>query len=305
MPPMIAVCCLTRQRPVMLTALLKSFVALNKPLNARTLFVVVENDTGPHSKAIVESELRGENFIYALEPVTGISRARNLAVEKALAAGAAAVLFVDDDEVVDADWLQHLVAAWQADRGDILGGPVRVKFTPGPKTAICRFVEKGLTQRFDRRAARKARMRVNVPVCTNNCLIDSAVFATSGLRFDVALLSGEDRELFRQALARGYRASWVPAAIVHETWPAERVNFSYFFLRAREQIKASAGPKSRTMNIIASIGLGTFALLQFLCVPITGAGGALQAVRNMGTATGYLQKALGVPARPYGDITGN
>jgi len=305
MHPIVAVCCLTRQRPLMLTALLKSFAALNKPLSVRTLFVVVENDTQAHAKAIVESELRDENFIYALEPVTGIARARNVAVEKALLAGAVAVLFVDDDEVVDADWLQHLVVAWQSARGDILGGPVRVKFEPGPKTAMCRFVERGLTQRFDRRAARKARKRVNVAVCTNNCLIDSAVFAVSGLRFDVAFLSGEDSELFRQAKARGYRVSWVPEAVVHETWPAERVNLSYFFFRAREQIKASAGPKSRPVNIIASIGLGTFALLQFLCVPFTGAMGTLQAVRNMGTATGYLQRAFGFPARPYGDITGN
>jgi GT2 family glycosyltransferase len=179
----------------------------------------------------VESELAGENFIYALEPLTGIARARNMAVEQALSAGAAAVLFADDDEAVDADWLRHLVAAWQAGRGDILGGPVRVKFEPGPKTDKCRFLERGLTQRFDRRAARKARQRVNVPVCTNNCLIDSAVFTASSLRFDTTFLSGEDRELFRQATARGYRAGWVPEAIVHETWPAERVNFSYFFFR--------------------------------------------------------------------------
>lgn len=289
----------------MLVALLKSFAALNKPAGVRTVFVIVENDKQTHSKSIVERELADENFIYALEPLTGIARARNRAVEQALAAGAAAVLFVDDDEVVDANWLQHLVAAWQAGHGDLLGGPVRVQFEPGPKSAMRRFVERGLTQRFDRRAARKARAPANGSLCTNNCLIDSAVFTTSGLRFDVNFISGEDRELFRQATARGYRAHWVAQAVVHETWPAERVSFGYSFVRAREQTKAATWPKSRPFNVIASIGHGTLALLQFLCVPLTGASGTLQAVRNMGTATGYLQKAWGVPPRPYGEITGN
>jgi hypothetical protein len=68
MHPIVAVCCLTRQRPVMLTALLKSFVALNKPQSVRTLFVVVENDTAPIRKPSWKANWRARISSMRLNP---------------------------------------------------------------------------------------------------------------------------------------------------------------------------------------------------------------------------------------------
>lgn len=68
------------------------------------------------------------------EPQSGLSIARNHALEHARSLGARAVAYVDDDAVIDERWWPALVARWAAAGEDVgvIGGPIRPRWTVAP-----------------------------------------------------------------------------------------------------------------------------------------------------------------------------
>lgn len=307
---LLAVCCATRARPVMLEALLGSFARLEMPPGAEVVFVVVENDSAPSCEPIVERALNGCRFVYAVEPVAGIARARNRAVAVALAEKADAILFVDDDETVDRHWLVRLHAAWDQGKGLLLGGPVRIAYDRAPANLWQRLMQQGLRQRFEKRErnrARKALMGQPVLISTNNCLVDASLYQKLKLSYDTELHSGSDLQFHRHALDAGVAWCWVPDAIVHETWPQSRVSLGYSYFRAREQAKTrfGAGKQAALRALAESAALLLMAPVQLVFLPVTGPSGAFQLARNLGGAAGRLQALLGVAPKLYSDPTGH
>ena len=101
-------------RPMMLRALLQSWLRLEFPAGVTPLFIVVENDTANLNEASVDDFracLRAGETLYRLESEIGIPNARNAAVAAALSRDAVFICFVDDDETVAPDWFIQRASA--------------------------------------------------------------------------------------------------------------------------------------------------------------------------------------------------
>ncbi len=100
-PPISVIIC-TRDRPASLPATLESVLALDY---GDYEVVVVDNaPTGDGTRALVQ-ELDDRRLRYVVEPVPGLSRARNRGVA---AAANEIVAFTDDDVIVDGRWLRAI-----------------------------------------------------------------------------------------------------------------------------------------------------------------------------------------------------
>lgn len=211
----VALC--TAKRPTMLNEALASLVALSVPEGGTLSIVVVENDTVPNSREVVERIGRTTSvpLRYFLEPKIGIPFARNRSLEGALGENADWIAMVDDDEVVDPDWLTIMYGACKAYDADVATGSVRQipEVTPPswwkPTSSLGKPTG---TLRHD--------------AYTNNVMFHSRLIAANGfaLRFDEGLTFGaDDVDFFRRAHDKGARIVTVAESIVVEKVPASRL----------------------------------------------------------------------------------
>jgi succinoglycan biosynthesis protein ExoM len=105
----ISICICTRKRQKGLTRLLSSLENLEIPANSSVKILVVENDLKNYSEDIVREWIAKSKFElrYYLECQQGLVFARNRSVKEA--EGSDFCCFVDDDQVVAADWLIELI----------------------------------------------------------------------------------------------------------------------------------------------------------------------------------------------------
>ncbi len=118
----IAVCISTRKRPDGLRGLLKSINEILLPADVFLYLVVVENDLDQYSAGIVNEFSKESRYpvSYHLEPNPGISFARNRSVKEA--GNCDFCCFVDDDQVVDANWLNELLKCQREFNSDGVSG---------------------------------------------------------------------------------------------------------------------------------------------------------------------------------------
>jgi len=229
------VCICTFRRPTGLRRLLSGLCAqtfADVPAPAITV-IVADNEGSPDNRRICD-EFRQAQFhalIYVHEPCRGISHARNACLDQ-LPAGTDFVAMIDDDEVPDSDWLNHLLLAQRKSHADVVAGPAFPEFREGTPDWIrdCDFFLKpaDFTCFSD--------LQADPPAATCNVLVSAAIFSRIGLRFDpqLALSGGEDKLLFQDIKLRGYRFAWAARARVTEHISADRATFGYMW---REQFR--------------------------------------------------------------------
>ncbi|MEU4237213.1 glycosyltransferase family 2 protein [Actinoplanes sp. NPDC026619] len=104
-PPITVVVC-TRERPGALARCLDSLLVQNYP--AYRILVVDNAPAGGATAEVVRSAARRGPVDYLMEPVRGLSCARNAAVR---ATPGRALAWIDDDEVADPHWLAEIARA--------------------------------------------------------------------------------------------------------------------------------------------------------------------------------------------------
>lgn len=222
-----AVCALTYLRPDGLQRLLEGLEALRVPDATDVAVFIVDNDPAASARAAVETRAADHphELHYVHEPARGISHARNAAVAAALAWGADAVCFIDDDEWPEPDWLAAFLASRRETGADIVTGTVLPAFdVPPPRWVL----DGGFFDR--RRHAHHERMRY---ATTSTVLISATCFEGRPHPFDPAfgMSGGEDTHLFAQLRTAGCSIVWCDGAIVHEAIPASRVNARWLLRR--------------------------------------------------------------------------
>ena len=319
----IAVCVATRNRQVMLGALLGSLAEIETPEASELAFVVVENDDQNHTEATVDAHRPGlgtDRVHYVLEPELGIPFARNAAARKALKIGADLIVFVDDDETVAGDWLINLVAAYRRDDGVLIGGPVSPRFEGDAPSTLVGWVRSGLEARAKRLSSRAAGRAAagqaeRVTVITSNWLGEAALFTEHGIWFDIALrmTGGSDTQFFRDVRAKGLKTGWAGDAWVYETIPDERVSMRYQFVRGMEQSKTAFHAKIRKQGRlkVLPVFLGTLGLrlitlvLSVLTIPFVGTQALISIPRNAGWLAGRVMAFMGSRSTLYAETTGS
>lgn len=227
-----AICINTFRRPEQLRGLLDSIAQLrfgNEP--APIVDVIVVNNDADNSVEPVLEEMRRQwpwRLHGLTEPRRGIPQARNRAIQHAQSLAADYYVFVDDDEVVDPDWLAHLLKCAR-DRGAAMAqGRVVPRFmTDAPSWAIeGHFFEGGRAEK------NLVPGQPLVNGATNNLLVRADVVSIVGL-FDEwwQTQGGDDTEFTLRAMRFGFHLIWCPEAIVYEWIPPARLSVGWLLKR--------------------------------------------------------------------------
>jgi glycosyltransferase involved in cell wall biosynthesis len=188
--------------------------------------VVADNDREQSARSTVEAFRAATTLpvTYRVEPERNIALARNAAVESA---DGDYVAFIDDDEFPTPGWLARLLGACETYGGDGALGPVRPCFEhPAPAWLI----RSGLCERPEHRTGALLHWR---QTRTGNALLRRHVLHDLTPPFRPIFASGgEDQDLFRRLIERGYRFVWSKEAIVYELVPPTRCTRSYLVRKA-------------------------------------------------------------------------
>ncbi len=171
----------------------------------------------------------GLPLTYVHEVRAGIPLARNAVLQAARNLNPDWIAFVDDDEVIDREWLIEMAAAMERWPADVYHGWTHS--TPEDANAPWAL-------------HRPRNKRIAGPEM-ETAGTDNIVFSTSavtGLRFDEGMRfsGGTDIDFFYRITDRGSKIIWVLIAIVREVTPTARLSFSYQVRRAYSVAGAQA-----------------------------------------------------------------
>lgn len=228
----VTVCVCAFRRPAIVETL-RSLAAQDLPPDLRLRVVVAENDDAPDLGPLIEAtgaEL-GLDLVYRHAPGRNISIARNACLEAAMepdaaGAGADALLFIDDDETAEPDWVARMVAAWRGSGAAVVFGPAHAVYPPG-------------TPRW----MRSNDFHSNIPASNRgvvetghscNALLDLSDPRLRAARFDLAFgrTGGEDVDFFFRLHRAGVLMAIAPDAVVREPVAEGRLSFGWLVRRS-------------------------------------------------------------------------
>ncbi len=292
--PSITVAICTRNRAVLLERAVRSVLG---QMTGGTELLIIDNasiDETPAMAAQLAKANPRVKFVRVEE--LGISVARNAALKMARGQF---VLFLDDDETAEADWLaayQRFLSAPPSGKIAVVGGAVFNEFEiPPPKWA-------NASATFDRGDAPKRLSHRESLYGGNAAYRREAALAVR--MFDTQLGRGEDSDLMLRLQNAGYEIWWLPGAAIWHFVPASRMKFRGM-MRGRfndgrfiaiQRLKSRRGGLDRGFYRVARIIVGPFhALAQLLAALVAlprnypkAAEHLLQACRNCGIAWGML-----------------
>ncbi|MDQ1631403.1 MAG: succinoglycan biosynthesis protein ExoM [Frankiaceae bacterium] len=303
----LVVAVLTFRREAELAHLLPELLRQADLVEGGATVLVVDNDPAAGARGVVQA-VDGARYVH--EPTPGIAAARNRALDEA--GDAAQLVFVDDDEWPEPDWLARLLGSAEATGAAAVVGPVVSRFVGTPS----RFVAAG--RFFDRRRLPSG-TTVDV-AATNNLLLDLAVVRGAGLRFDerFGLSGGSDTLFTRQLHAAGGRLVWDDAAVVHDEVPAARLTAGWVLRRAlrsgnswsRSSLALTSDPRRRLLVALRLVLRGLVRLAGGAARMLAGAvllrmGWVAQGLRTMARGAGMVGGATGLTYREYARPTGS
>ncbi len=188
--------------------------------------VVIDDGSSDNTRAVVE-EIAASTDIpvrYVREDSkAGIAVARNRGVTEARGAW---IVFFDDDQLADPDWLVSLMRVARAQDAKIVGGARKLEI-PEPQLASLGAVCRSILGESLYPGAPEVLRGKDLPT-TGNLLLSRAVFDAVGL-FDVRLTSsGEDADLITRARAAAFEVWTAPQAMVAHMIPPYRLEARYF-----------------------------------------------------------------------------
>ncbi|MGC5172285.1 glycosyltransferase family 2 protein [Micromonospora sp. DT81.3] len=221
---MIVVAVPTFKRPAALEGALAIVSQQVDQLNAagddRYRVLVVDNDAAGSGR---EAAARF-GVSYVIERTPGIAAVRNRALDDSTDADA--VVFLDDDELPEPDWLRNLVEMHRATNAHAVAGRVITRFPDDVEPWVA---ASGAFIRPVREHGQSMR-----EAATNNLLLDLTRIRPLALRFDerFGLTGGSDSMFTRALTARGGTIRWAEDAVVLEQEEAARFTRAWVLMRA-------------------------------------------------------------------------
>jgi glycosyltransferase involved in cell wall biosynthesis len=228
----VAIC--TRNRAVSLRRSLASLVDCAQPSDAPWEVLIVDNGSTDDTRSTI-AEFEGLLPLrVVLEPVRGLSHARNAAVR---AARGRYMLWTDDDCVVERQWLVAYAAAFrQWPDAALFGGPIVPRFDGDPPRWLARIADRvGTAYAARDLGPEPVALSVEenrVPFGANYAVRASEQRRRSyDLRFgrgtEFPMSVGEEGAVLKGLLRDGARGRWVPGAVVTHCIPPDRQRISY------------------------------------------------------------------------------
>lgn len=295
----VVICLPTFRRPEQLKLLLASIGELKLTDQAPKIEVlVIDNDVNESARSVCEATVLPWPLRYFVEPRRGIAQVRNAAVK--YSSGADWVAFVDDDEVVEPQWLDNLMRTQRQFHADIVAGPVVPEYRSGVPNW---FIQSEIQVRHRYRTG----SRPKTPG-TGNVLINAEVFRQIG-SFDerFGLTGGEDSEFFMRAAQAGFKIVWCDEAIAHESIGPRRAGLGYLLRReyqdasmmVRAEMAGSPGNLTcarRATKAILRIAQG---LLTLPLACLVGLPATARALQRISLGAGMIGGLMGITIEPY------
>ncbi|MBS0174817.1 MAG: glycosyltransferase family 2 protein [Nitrospira sp.] len=164
------------------------------------------------------------------EPRLGVANARNRAL---IEAEGDYVIFLDDDETPDVDWLNHLEKVIEDYHPAAIGGRIRA-LLPGPRPAWLQDELLGFLGELDYGPAGCPLTETSTPIFTGNAafhrqtVLDMGGFDGTLGRRGATQSGGEDTDLYRRLVGVGKLVRWAPDAVIWhriEHWKLRRWYF--------------------------------------------------------------------------------
>lgn len=220
---MIAICACTYKRRFGLTKLLESLAKLE--IEQETSIIIVDNDGSDRKTEglVLNAPLPPQTKIhYFIEPIPGISAARNRAVAEAAKLGAKFIAMLDDDEYATSGWLRELTKVQRETQAAVVGGPVKPVFSENNKKLNDYWSLWGVEKMFLNGKP--------FVFCTCNFLARmDAVLMLGPEPFDKAygITGGGDTVFFRKLFRDGHKMAWADNALLYEDMPDSRANLPW------------------------------------------------------------------------------
>lgn len=221
---LISICLCTYKRAHLIKTL-QSINVLTIPDNTMLEVIVIDNDEDKFAESIVFeiNQNYRHRLTYINQPIKNISIARN---EYLKAAKGEYIASLDDDEIVDKEWLVNLLKTAVEYNASVVFGqvkPIYPNHTPN-------WIIQG--RFFDRKLrATGTEVSSGGAGCT---LTHKEALSKTGYNFDAKYgkTGGEDSDLFYRLHKQGYKLVYCKEAFVSEEVETQRLNCKYLFKRA-------------------------------------------------------------------------
>ena len=228
--PRLTVCICTRNRAKFLGATIESVLAQKVPSETFEV-LVVDNGSTDGTADMIAARFGGGARVPVRcirEEIPGLSRARNRAIAETTGNF---IVFLDDDAIPEPGWLQAIVAGFDAEEIQVVGGAVVPAYEQAPPPWWSARIE----HVFAPQVSTCERHRVSQGEYPHgaNIAFRRAVWSRVGLfREDLGyignkLIPAEESELLLRIEKSGGAILYEPAAVVRHLIPASRMDRGY------------------------------------------------------------------------------
>ncbi|MFV1977911.1 MAG: glycosyltransferase family 2 protein [Myxococcota bacterium] len=220
----VSICIATYRRPEGLSRLLDSLERLKLPIGIQIETIIVDNDRDASAASVAQSRSGStESVHYFVEPCQNIALARNRALSEASGEW---ILFIDDDEVADENWITEYLKLVEREPCDGAFGPV----LPQLEEVVTPWLD--VQTFYTRRRHATGEPLGAGDLYTSNALVRRRLFDERSFDPAFGRTGGEDSKLFGRMLRSGARFLWCDEARVIEFVPPERHRIGWLAQRA-------------------------------------------------------------------------
>lgn len=226
-----SVCICTYQRPGVVDTVRSIFSQLG--VASKIEIIVCDDDEAGSARQWIAPLVENAPIVvkYVLCASKNISICRNTCVAEACGEW---IVFIDDDEIAEPNWLHELLSTQAQCNADVIKGYVRGVYPPGTP----QWILKGdpFTRDHGPSGTRLTRFG------TGNVMFRRSLMIDGNIWFDESLgrTGGEDYDFFGRLSERGIYMIACQTAIVNEVTPFSRVQKSYLRRRYRRQGQVEA-----------------------------------------------------------------
>jgi succinoglycan biosynthesis protein ExoM len=294
----VSICIATYRRPEGLSRLLGSLERLKLPVGIQIETIVVDNDRDESAASVAKSRSGSlEPIHYCVEPRQNIALARNRALSEASGEW---ILFIDDDEAADENWITEYLKLVEREPCDGAFGPVlpRLEEVVTPWLDVQTF--------YSRRRHATGKPLGAGDLYTSNALVRRRLFDERSFDPAFGRTGGEDSKLFGCMLRSGARFLWCDEARVIEFVPPERHRLGWLAQRAfrggcvyTRMVRSNAPGDSLKRALRAAVLLCGFAVLAPLAA-LKGRQSLARVALRICTQAGHLWSLMGRSYEEYG-----
>jgi glucosyl-dolichyl phosphate glucuronosyltransferase len=218
----------TRDRAARLPATLSALGAMRVREGIEWEVLVIDNGSVDSTKNVIESFIRESHsrFRYVYEPSPGKTYALNRGIQKARGE---ILAFTDDDAIVEANWLEEIVKAFDRYSADGIGGKViPIWEAERPAWLSDRFLNVLALLDYGNKSFQLTWGEPPHMLYGVNYAFRKSVFERVG-GFNIILgTRGEDQEFFDRLKQVDARVFYEPSVVVRHVIPQERLTKAYF-----------------------------------------------------------------------------